>query len=128
MYRSLHPVEITKNLKCDLAESASLVPSCLNNQPCRYIFVHNPERIKGFHSALSKNNAWAHHAFMINAVFSKPYLDCSVRGWDYNLFDMGMATVFLIFRETKLGLAAHTIAGFNEEKVKDMLEIPKDMK
>jgi len=65
---------------------------------------------------------------MIIAVFSRPDLDCRVRGRDYYLFDTGMATAFLILRTTELGLVAHPIAGYNEEKVKEILGIPEDMK
>jgi nitroreductase len=65
---------------------------------------------------------------MIIAVFSRPDLDCRVRGRDYYLFDTGMAVAFLILRATELGLVAHPIAGYNEEKVKKILGIPEDMK
>ena len=65
---------------------------------------------------------------MIIAVFSRADLDCRVRGRDYYLFDTGMATAFLMLRATELGLVAHPIAGYNEEKVKKILGIPEDMK
>ena len=42
-YRSLEPVEISEELIRDLAESAQLAPSCNNNQPWRFVFVHDPE-------------------------------------------------------------------------------------
>jgi nitroreductase len=48
-------------------------------------------------------------------------------GRDYYLFDTGMATAFLILRATELGLVAHPIAGYDEDRVKDLLGIPKDM-
>jgi len=80
------------------------------------------------YSALSKNNIWAHDASMIVALFSKSDLDCRVMGRDYYLFDTGMATAFMILRATELGLVAHPIAGYNEEKVKEIFGIPEDMK
>jgi nitroreductase len=39
-----------------------------------------------------------------------------------------MATAFMILRATELGLVAHPVAGYDEEKVKDILAIPKDMR
>ena len=39
-YRSLEVIDISPDLIKDLAESAQLAPSCMNNQPCRYIFVN----------------------------------------------------------------------------------------
>ncbi|MFQ6103450.1 MAG: nitroreductase family protein [Candidatus Glassbacteria bacterium] len=41
--------------------------------------------------------------------------------------DTGMASAFLILRATELGFVAHPIAGFDEEKVKEALEIPDEM-
>ena len=38
-----------------------------------------------------------------------------------------MATAFLILRAMEIGLVAHPIAGYNVEKVKEILEIPDDM-
>ncbi|MCK4297935.1 MAG: nitroreductase family protein, partial [Planctomycetes bacterium] len=38
-YRSLDPAPISDELIRDLAESASLAPSCFNNQPWRFVFV-----------------------------------------------------------------------------------------
>ncbi len=126
-YRSLDPVEITEDLIRDLAESARLSPSCFNYQPWRFVFAYDPEILKELHTALSKNNEWAHDASMIIAVFSKPDLDCIVRGKEYNLFDTGMASAFLILRATELGLVAHPIAGFRDKGVKEVLGIPEEM-
>ena len=126
-YRSLDPAEIDEDLVRDLAESARLAPSCFNYQPWRFVFVYESEVLKELHTALSKNNKWAHDASMIIAVFSKPDLDCIVRGKEYNLFDAGMASAFLILRATELGLVAHPIAGFRDERVKNVLGIPEEM-
>ncbi len=67
---------------------------------------------------------------MIIAVFSKKELDCVVaRGTrEYYLFDTGMATAFMILRGTELGLVMHPIAGYNEERIKEILGIPEEMK
>ncbi len=65
---------------------------------------------------------------MIIAVFSKPELDCIMKdGRKYYLFDTGMATAAIILRATELGLVAHPIAGYNQQKVKEILKIPGDM-
>ncbi|MCK4836670.1 MAG: nitroreductase family protein, partial [Candidatus Aminicenantes bacterium] len=46
---------------------------------------------------------------------------------EYFLFDTGMAAGFLILRATELGLVAHPIAGFDENEVKRILQIPEHM-
>ena len=126
-YRSLDPVEITDELIKDLADSASLAPSCFNYQPWRFVFVRDPGVLGELHAALSQTNGWVKDASMMIAVFSREEDDCKVRGRIYNSFDTGMATAFLILRATELGLVAHPIAGYREKRVKSVLGIPEDM-
>ena len=126
-YRSLEPIKITEDLVNDLAECAKLTCSCFNNQPWRFVFVYEPDRLQKMHEALSKGNEWCRFASMMIVVFSKKELDCQIKGRDYYLFDTGMATAFIILRATELGLVAHPIAGYNEQKVKEILGIPEDM-
>ena len=127
-YRSLKDAEITEELIRDLAECAGLSASCFNKQPWRFIFVHDREILKKMHGALSKGNEWIHYASLIVAVFSQKDMDCKMKdGRHYYQFDTGMATAFLILRATELGLVAHPIAGFNQEKAKEILGIPDEM-
>lgn len=124
--RSLAPVEITPELITDLTESAQLMPSCFNKQPWRFVFVHDKEQLVKLHPALNQGNEWAKKASMIIAVFSKKDIDCIVKDREYFLFDAGMATAALILRATEMGLVAHPIAGYDEGKVKEVLNIPSD--
>lgn len=126
-YRSLAPADITEALIDDLAESAQLFCSCFNNQPWRYVFVYDSEMLKKMHGALSTGNEWARAASMIIAVFSKPELDCMIKGRNYYLFDTGMASAAMILRATELGLVAHPIAGYSPKKTKEILGIPDEM-
>jgi len=125
-YRSLDPVEITEDLINDLAKSAGLAPSCFNNQPWRYIFVHDTEVLKSMRETLSKGNEWAYSASMIIAVFSQKEDDCLIRDREYHQFDCGLGAGFLILRATELGLVAHPIAGYSPSKIKEILEIPEE--
>jgi nitroreductase len=110
-----------------LAESARLAPSCNNFQPWRYVFVYDGETLKRLHSTFNRGNEWMRDSSMLIAVFSKKELDCVFGDRIYYLFDTGMATAFLILRATELGLVAHPVAGYDEEKVKAILGIPNDM-
>ncbi len=126
-YRSLDPTDITDSLVVDLAESAQLFCSCFNNQPWRYVFVYESDMLKKMHEALSPGNEWARAASMIIAVFSKPELDCMIKGRNYYQFDTGMASAAMILRATELGLVAHPIAGYSPKKTKEILDIPEEM-
>lgn len=126
-YRSLQAVEITQQLLGDLAESASLAPSCFNKQPWRYVAVHDKGVLAQLEPALSRGNEWAREASMLVAVFTKKDLDCVLGEREYYLFDTGLATAFLLLRATELGLVAHPFAGFKPQLVAEILGIPAEM-
>ncbi len=120
-WRSLAPVSIERDTIEELARCASLSASCYNKQPWRYDFVAGGEKLDEMRGTLAKGNEWAQKASMIIAVHSKVEDDCLVAGREYFLFDTGMATALLILRAVELGLVAHPIAGFDEERVKEVL-------
>ena len=125
-FRSLEPVEITKELINDLAECAQITASCFNHQPWKYIFVYDPEMLEKMHEALSSGNTWAHKASMIIVVIGKQEDDCVIHDRIYYRFDIGMATEAIILRATELGLVAHPIAGYSPKKTREILGIPED--
>jgi nitroreductase len=127
-YRSLEPVEITDDLIRDLARHAQLAPSCDNNQPWRFVFVRDPERLKELHAALTQANDWVHAASMIVVVFSRKEDDCVIKDREYHQFDAGLASAFLILRAVELGLVAHPIAGFSPKKTREILGIPEEFR
>lgn len=126
-YRSLKSVKITPEIIIELSNAAQLAASCFNNQPWRYIFVHEPDMLKKMQTVLSLGNEWAYAASLIVVVMSKKELDCVIRDRIYYQFDCGMATAHLILRATELGLVAHPIAGFSPRRTREILGIPDDM-
>lgn len=125
--RSLERVEITEAMLEKLVEAASLSPSCFNNQPWRFVFVTDNAKLAVVHGSLSKGNEWIQAASAIVAVFTKKEMDCDIKGREYYLFDTGMATAFMMLAATDMGLVFHPIAGYSEEKLKSILNIPEDM-
>lgn len=125
-YRALEPVEIPDSLPGDLAEAAMLAASCFNKQPWRFVFARSGDTLEKMHSALSKGNDWAKRASLIVAVFGRKDNDCVIKEREYYLFDIGMAVSAMILRATELGLVAHPIAGYDPDKVKEILGIPGD--
>jgi len=90
--------------------------------------VNDKNQLTKLFTSLIPGNQWIQRASMIIAVFSSMEYDCIVKERLYYLFDTGLATAFLILRATELGLVAHPIAGFDEQIVKQILEIPKNMR
>jgi nitroreductase len=124
-FRSLHPIEITREIVDDLARHAQLSASCFNNQPWKYVFAYKREKLEELYEAL-RSNDWAKQSSMIIAAFTKPEDDCQIRGREYHQFDLGMATATMILRATELGLVAHPIAGFSPKKTREILDIPEE--
>ena len=126
-YRSLEPVEITEETIKELAKSASLAPSCYNNQPWRFVFVKSKQKLEELFAALPKGNNWAKASSMVIAVYSRKDFDCVIGDREYYLFDTGMATGFLLLRATEMGLVAHPIAGYDAVKAKAILKLPEEV-
>ena len=126
-YRSFAPVEVTGSLVHELADAAHKAASCNNNQPWRYIFVYEKGQLGRVQEALSKGNAWAKAGSMIIVVLSRREYDCTPPDRDLFMFDTGMATAHLILRATELGLLAHPIAGYDAQKVRDVLGVPAEL-
>ncbi len=125
-YRSLKETKISEEIIEEIAKAASLAPSCFNKQPWKYVFINDNKLLTQIKSLLSKGNEWARKSSLIIAVFSSEKDDCIIKERKYHLFDTGMATAFLILRATEMGLVAHPIAGFDNQKVKNILNIPKE--
>ena len=125
-YRELLPIEVSEELIRELAQTASLAPSCYNKQPWRFVFVKGREKLQKVWEALPRGNSWVKKGSLIIALYSKKNLDCVIGDREYYLFDSGLAAAFLILRATELDLVAHPIAGFDEAKIKRALEIPED--
>ena len=108
-----------------LLRAAHLAPSCGNNQPWRFIAVDDPGILDRVKEHLSGGNYWAKESPLIIAVASRADLDCRIPdGREYYAFGCGMAAMNLMLQATELGLIAHPIAGFRQEPIKDVLEIP----
>ena len=126
-YRSLDPVDISDETIQELGHAAILAATCFNNQPARYIFVTDRAVLEEMRTVMTRSNVWTQNASMIIAVLSNVDYDCRIKGRDYYFFGTGMETAQLILRATDLGLVAHPIGGYDEEKVKTILGIPAEL-
>ncbi|MBN2754329.1 MAG: nitroreductase family protein [Candidatus Goldbacteria bacterium] len=125
-HRAFDAVEISDETVKELADAASLAPSCFNNQPAKFIFVKGKEQLEKAKAALNKGNEWANKDSMIIAVLAKKDFDCVIKDRLYYLFDTGIAVGNLMLRAVELGLVAHPIAGYSPEKTREALSIPDE--
>jgi len=107
--------------------AATFAPSCFNNQPWRFIVVHEEPFLQNVKAALSTGNYWAVQAPVIIAVCTKSDLDClPPDGREYAYFDTGLAAENCMLQAVKEGLIAHPIAGFTQADVKKALSVPEE--
>lgn len=126
-FRSLEPFPVSRELVEDLAGMAHLAPSCMNNQPWRFVFVYEDDQLAALKGTISRGNSWALESPLIAAVFSRRQADCELKGGrDYYLFGTGMAVGFMMLRATELDLIAHPIAGYDVDRAREVLGIPPD--
>ena len=119
-----------------MCAAARLAPSASNTQPCRYIAVTDRallDRIctEGMRRIVS--NKWAREAPLIIVACSRlapvaNRLGRAVMESEYYQIDLGIAVEHLVLKATELGLATCWIGWFNEEKVKEILGIPRGIR
>lgn len=125
-YRSFKDTQITDIQIEEMVDTLKMAPSCFNNQPWRFVFVRDDEKLEEMYGVMSETNKWTERSSMVIAVFSREEDDCQVKGRNYHQFDTGMAVGLLLLKATEMGLVAHPIAGYDEEATKEVLDIPDE--
>ncbi len=116
------PVEdekITYVLDC-----ARRAPSWENTQCWRFIVITNKDTI----TALTKTNLfnpWLKTAPVVIVACADPTDSGTHNSIDYYTVDVAIAMEHLILAATDAGLGTCWVNGFDEEKIKKLLEIPK---
>lgn len=118
--KTIEPEKINKILK-----AAILAPSWANKQCCRFVVVTQKSKINKLSSLI---NPWLKDAPVVIVACADPENSGSKNGMDYYLVDVGISLQQLILAATDLGLGTCWIGGFNETKIKKILEIPDHIK
>lgn len=127
------PVEADKLRQC--LEAARLAPSASNSQPWHFIVVDEPT-LKNqiseatFDPVISFNRFTRQAPVMLVMVTEKPGLltrmGSMIKKRDWVQLDHGIAAGHLCLQAAELGLGTCMIGWFNEDKIRDLLGIPKD--
>lgn len=105
-------------------EAARLAPSTTNKQCWRFIVVKQKETIERI-AKTSVINRWLKTAPVVIVCCADPMESATNNSLDYYPVDTAIATEHLILAATDVGLGTCWIAGFQEDKVKELLEVPK---
>ncbi|MDY6915998.1 MAG: nitroreductase family protein [Candidatus Cloacimonadota bacterium] len=115
----------------DMILAAQYAPSCQNRQPWRFIFVDNPTAIKklALHSGfIGKVNFFIKQAPLIVVACANPKNSCQLNEQSYYLVDVAIAFQQMILIAWQHGVGSCWQAAFNEKKVRDILNIPNQVK
>jgi nitroreductase len=107
-----------------LLECARLAPSYMNKQCWRFIVIKNKETIEQI-AKTSVINRWLKTAPVLIVACADTTESGSNNSQDYYMIDVSIAFEHVILAATDIGLGTCWIGDFNEEKIKEHLEIPK---
>jgi len=129
------PVSRELLLKC--VESARLAPSACNVQPWRFVIVDDRKLIveiaeKACHGVYSINKFIKDAGALVAVISEREAFIRKVggylRGTNYYLLDIGIACEHLVLQATELGIGSCWIGWFDENKLKKILNIPRNKK
>jgi nitroreductase len=122
--REIEPEKIAKVL-----DAARLAPSARNSQPWRFVVVQGREAVEALISSVFfETNQVVKQAPVIIIACANPGDDVVIGGREYYLFDVALAVENMLLAATDLGLVTHPMAALNEDKLKDALGIPHEVR
>jgi len=79
-------------------------------------------------NSLNSGNAWAKKAPYLVAVAADPDKDCKDNGLPFYAYNAGLSVMCLVIEAEHLGLRVHQMAGWDEQKVKQALGYPSNLR
>jgi nitroreductase len=110
-----------------LFEAARWAPSCFNEQPWLFVYATEPgQRAKLASCLVAKNQAWAARAPLVMFILARRNFQKTGKENRHAPYDAGAAWMALALQARKLGLYAHAMAGFNQDKAYEVLGASKE--
>ena len=123
--RKYRPDPVPQDKIDAILEAARLAPSWANGQCWTFIVVTDP-KIK--HEVAQAGNEWIEHAPAIIVACADPKQSGAKGDQSYYLLDIGIAMEHLILAAHEQGLGTCWIGWFDEEKVRQALGVPADLR
>lgn len=125
--RALSPEPIPEREVQTLFEAARWAPSASNQQPWMFLFADDEAGRERVRSTLVEfNQAWAKTAPLLVVLLAKTRNEKGEEN-AWAGFDAGAAWMSLALQARKLGLYAHAMGGFDEEKVSEALRVDRSL-
>lgn len=126
--RSFSDREVSNELLAKAFEAARWAASSNNEQPWRFLVGRRGTETydKIFASLGEFNQKWARTApiLMLSTALGKFSRNGTPNR--HALYDLGAATSYMTLEAAALGLATHQMAGFDQDKARELIGIPAD--
>jgi len=125
--RSYLNKEVEEEKLREVLEAGRFAPSACNIQPWKFVVVRNEEiRKKMVRACANQKFVGEAPVLIVGCITQKGYL---MGGWyDSNILDLGIALDHMTLQSAHLGLGTCWIGAFNEDEVKSILNIPKNVR
>jgi nitroreductase len=108
-----------------LLEAARWAPSTGNSQPWLLVYADTEETLAVARPVLNdKNQRWANKAPLLVFVFARRNDEKSGKPLPNHQFDAGAAWMSLALQAHALGLSAHAMLGFHQDKAHEVFGVP----
>ncbi|HIH76563.1 MAG TPA: nitroreductase, partial [Methanomassiliicoccales archaeon] len=111
-----------------LLEAAIRAPSAANRQCWRFVAVTDKEIIAGITKNNMAFNGWLKDAPAVIVVCADPKESTDLNGLPYYMWDSALAMHNLVLAATDMGLGTCYLAAYKEDKVKELLGIPENIR
>ncbi len=111
-----------------LFEAARWAPSSYNDQPTRFLYAKRDTPVWStfFNLLIDFNQQWVKQAAVLIAVTSRQHYEQNNKPSPTHQFDAGAAWMCLALEGLQRGLVVHGMSGFDYEKARLDLKVPKD--
>ena len=120
---------ITEDSIKSLFEAARWAPSCYGDQPWQYILFKKEDATNwaGVLNCLSIGNQnWAMDASILIVVCANKNFNHNGEPNRWSHYDTGAASENICLQSASLGLSAHQMGGFDQEKIRNLSNIPAE--
>jgi nitroreductase len=126
--RAFDQKEVDRDLLKSLLKAAGTAPSCFNEQPWRYMVGFKGDESYGkiTSTLVEFNQSWCKTApvlmlGIVNKQFAK-----NGKANAHARHDLGQSSSYLTLQAMKHDVYVHQMAGFDEEKAREVFNIPED--
>ena len=127
--RAFSDQPIASEMMEELFEAARWAPSAFNEQPWQYAYAHkgSPGFDQLWQCLSSGNQPWTESAavLMVSMVNTKYVRNGKDNQWARH--DLGLANAQLLLQASYRNIYAHLMAGFDPDKVRDLLSLNNDI-